>query len=154
MASDNAKAFSDGFKLAQAIENKIVMEMFERICEEAIDVAVSQHNFDNQTLNLENSYAYAIYHYGKMVKFKSVGTGEGASDAQEFCENYVTPFGLQNSWQAVIVAGAWYGSLLEGYIRRTAGERSGVGEKLRVLSDSFNFVSLESIRIAKQVARG
>lgn len=152
MKTDNTKVFNEAFKVAKTIEAKMMMEIFESICQRAINVAVEKHSFDNQTFNLENSFSYAIYNNGRMVKFKSEGSGEGAAEARSFCESFVTPFRAQFSWSAVVVAGADYGAAIEGYIRRTEGERSKAGDVLTVLSDSFNFVSLEWIRDIKRHA--
>lgn len=138
----------DGYKLAQSFVNKKFMDIFETICQRAIDVAVERHKFDSQSYNLENSFSYAIYHNGKMMKFQAEGSGQGAADARTFCDTYNPKY----PWSAVIVAGAWYAGLIEGYVRRTEGERAGMGETLTVLSDAFNFVSLEWIRDVKRHA--
>jgi len=148
MKTDNTKVFNEAFKVAKNIEAKMMLEIFESICQRAINVAVEKHSFDNQTFNLENSFSYAIYNNGRMVKFKAEGSGEGSAEARSFCESFKSAF----SWSAVIVAGADYGAAIEGYVRRTEGERSKAGDMLTVLSDSFNFVSLEWIRDIKRHA--
>lgn len=146
MPYDNAKELAKGLKIASAIKNKFVMESLERICYSAIDFASEKHNFDNQSFNLENSYAFGIFHLGELMKVETIGSGSGADKAKSFIGSYKP----KRPWECVVIAGAKYAAELEGYVRRTDGDRSKAGEEIRVLSDSFNFVSLESIRLFKK----
>lgn len=143
---DNSKAFASGLKIAEAIKNKFLMESLERICYNAVAFAEEKHNFDNQSYNLENSYAFGIFHLGALMKVETIGSGVGADEAKSFISSYIP----KRNWECVVVAGAKYAAALEGYIRRTDGERSKAGEEIKVLSDSFNFVTLESIRLFKK----
>lgn len=142
---DNYKTLINGAKIAAKIKDELIERSLVDICNKAIQVAIEKHNFDNQTYNLEESYGYAIYHNGIMINQKI----EGASDGSMKAASYLNSYNPIKDWECVIIAGADYAANLEGYIRRTDGNRSKAGDMLRVLSDSFNFVSLESIKSFK-----
>ena len=137
---DNKKVLEQGAIKASLIKDRLILRSLKRLCEDAIKVAIDEHNFDNQSDNLEESYGYAIYHNGLMADQMIEGASDGADNSAEFLGSY-SP---RRSWECVVIAGASYASNLEGYIRRTNGERSQAGDMLRVLNDSFNFVVLES----------
>jgi len=144
---NNSKAFESGIKKAIAIKNIIVEKSLTELCEAALDKAVESHTFQNRTHNLEDSFTYGIFHDGKLVSSKSVGNGEGANDAKNFLSEY-TP---KHSWSAVIVAGAWYGALLENFTSTGWGKswNSG-GGRFIVLSDCFDFVVMENKKFFKR----
>jgi len=144
---NNSKAFESGIKKAIAIKNIIVEKSLTELCEEALNKAVESHTFQNRTNNLENSFTYGIFHNGTLLKSKSIGSGEGAEDAKNFLSTYTS----MHSWSAVIVAGAWYGSLLENFTSTGWGKswNSG-GGRFIVLSDCFDFVVMENKKFFKQ----
>ena len=144
---NNSKAFESGIKKAIAIKNIIVEKSLTELCEAALDNAVESHTFQNRTHNLEDSFTYGIFHDGKLISIKSVGNGEGANDAKNFLSEY-TP---KHSWSAVIVAGAWYGTLLENFTSTGWGKywNSG-GGRFIVLSDCFDFVVMENKKFFKR----
>lgn len=138
---DNKKVFDNGSAVANAMKDALIINALYNICNDAIRVAIDTHNFDNQTENLEESYSFGIYHKGVLTRQFT----EGASKGSELATSYLESYKSSKQWECVIIAGADYASNLEGYIRQTDGERSKKGDELIVLSDSMNFVELESI---------
>ena len=144
---DNSKAFESGIKKAIAIKDRVVESSLIDLCEAALQKAVESHTFQNRTNNLENSFTYGVFHNGKLIHAKSVGSGEGSNDAKNFLSEYTPKY----SWSAVIVAGAWYGTLLENFTSTGWGKswNSG-GGRFIVLSDCFDFVVMENKKFFKQ----
>ena len=136
---DNRSEMENGMAKAIAIKNRVVLESFTDLCEAALLHAISSHTFKNRTYNLENSFSYGIFHKGLLVREKSIGSSDGANDAKAFLSSYVS----KRDWSAVIVAGAWYGTLLEKF-------KTSRGNSFIVLSDSFDFVTLEHIQYFKK----
>lgn len=137
---DNSKAIESGIKRAIEIKNRILESSFIDLCESAILKAVESHTFQNRTGNLENSFTYGIFHNGVMIKSRSIGVGEGTDEANKFLESYIST----KDWNAVIVAGSWYGNLLENFTSTGWGKSwSSGGGKFIVLSDCFDFIVIE-----------
>lgn len=111
------------------------------IAEDALRVAVDEHNFDNRTFNLEESYGYAVFHNGVMITQRVEGASDGSQKAIDFLVSYTST----KSWELVVIAGADYAANLQGYVRKTDGFRSVAGDELDVLNRSFTFVALESL---------
>ena len=134
---DNSKAIESGIKRAIEIKNRIVESSFIDLCEAAILKSVESHTFQNRTGNLENSFTYGIFHNGVMIKSRSIGGGDGTDEANKFLESYTSA----KDWNAVIVAGSWYGNLLENFTSTGWGKSwSSGGGRFIVLSDCFDFV--------------
>jgi len=144
---DNLAAIKKGIAIATAFKDRQILLTLERICYEATEFAKEKHNFDNQSFNLENSYSFGIFHNGKLIKSETWGAGAGSTHAIEFLQTYAP----RRNWEAVVIAGAKYAAELEGYVRHTDGTNSKAGEEIRVLSDAFNFVTLESIIEFKKI---
>lgn len=145
---DNSKAFEIGIKRANEIKDKVVERSLIDLCEAALNRAVESHTFQNRTHNLENSFTYGIFHNGVLLKSKSVGSGDGTNAANRFLGSYVS----KHNWAAVIVAGAWYGTLLENFKSTGWGKpwTSGGGNFI-VLSDCFDFVVLNNGNFFKRI---
>ena len=145
---DNSKAFSDGFKKAVEIKDRVIEERLIKVCEAVLAYVVKDgsHTFINRTYNLENSFTYGIYHNGKLLHEKSVGDGEGARVAKQFLSNHKPEL----DWSAVVVVGAWYGTLLEKYKSTGWGKQwlSGGGNFI-VLSNTFDFVVMNGKNFMK-----
>lgn len=135
---DNSKAFETGFKKAIEIKDRVILAGLTDLCEAALDKAVESHTFKNRTHNLEDSFSYGIFHNGTLAKERSVGNSEGANDAKNFLSTYIP----KHSWSAVIVAGAWYGTLLEKF-------KTSRGNSFIVLSDCFDFIVMENKKFFK-----
>jgi len=146
---ENSKAFEIGFKRAVEIKDRVLRNSLLELCEAALVKAVESHTFQNRTGNLENSFTYGIFHDGKLIENKSVGSGTGTEDANKFLSEYHS----KRSWSAVIVAGAWYGALLENFTSTGWGKKwmSG-GGRFVVLSDCFDFVVMNNGKFFKQNA--
>lgn len=148
-ASDNSKVLQEGIIKANAIKDAHVIGALKAVLVATIDDAVSGHNFDNQTMNLENSYGWAIYHKGQMVEFNIKGGGSGAVRAQSELSSYLS----FHDWEGVVIAGAKYAAELEGYVRRSDGVLSKSGDELFVLGKFFNFHSAGFVETLKSLAR-
>lgn len=144
---DNSKAIEYGIKRAIEIKNIVVKSSLIKLCDAALLEAVKSHTFKNVTGNLEDSFTYGIFHNGVLIKSKSVGNGDGVEDANKFFDSYKP----NKSWTAVIVAGAWYGALLENYTSTGWGKSwDNGGGKFIVLSDCFDYVVIENGRFFKK----
>lgn len=140
---DNVKRFKKGMEIASQIKDNLILESLKKIGDNALMVAQDSHTFDNQTRNLEDSFTYGIFHNGKLLEYKGLGSSLGVSTAVSFLQQYGPRD--QQPWLLVVVAGAQYGVKLEGYVRKSNGILSKAGDTLIVLNDSFAFVAMESI---------
>lgn len=147
--NDNSKALEQGFLKATAMKDAAVKTALKSVLVATIDDAVSGHNFDNQTMNLENSYGWAIYHNGVMIESDVKGGGQGATRAQAELSSYLS----FHAWEGVVIAGAKYAKELEGYVRRGDGVLSQSGDELFVLGVFFDFHASGFIETLKSVAR-
>lgn len=142
---NNKKVLTSGCKRALKIKDRVIAAAFMNIAQDALKVAVDEHNFDNQTFNLEESYGYAVFHNGIMIDQRIEGASEGSQKAIDFLVSYTST----KSWELVVIAGADYAANLQGYVRKTDGYRSVAGDELDVLNQSFTFVALESLEYFK-----
>lgn len=149
MGIDNNKVLRDGMIKATLIKDNVVTGAIRSILVATIEDAVSKHNFDNQTENLENSYGWAIYHNGQVIDIDIKGTGQGATRANTILSSYIS----LEPWEGVVIAGAKYAAELEGYVRHSDGVLSKSGDELFVLGKFFNFHAQSFIEAIKSLAR-
>lgn len=148
-ANDNTKALQEGFLKASAIKDADITAALRAVLKSTIDDAVANHNFDNQTMNLENSYGYAIYHNNVMIESDVKGGGQAATRAQSELRSYIS----FHDWEGVVIAGAKYAAELEGYVRRGDGVLSKSGDELFVLGTFFDFHAQGFVKTLKSIAR-
>ena len=144
---DNSKSFQLGFKKAVEIKDRVILKSLTDLCNAALAKAVETHTFTNRTYNLENSFSYGIYHDGVLISSDSIGKSDGEKQAIEFLNLYQ----MKKNWGAVIVAGAWYGTLLELFKKDGKKWVPGGGNYI-VISDSFDFVVLNNDEFFKKNA--
>lgn len=146
---DNSKALREGAAIATSIKDANIKAAFKAVLTSIIDDAVANHNFDNQSFNLENSYGWAIYHNHVMIESDVKGGGEGATRAQAELSSYLS----FHDWEGVVIAGAKYAKELEGYVRRSDGVLSKSGDELFVLGKFFDFHAQGFVDTLKSIAR-
>lgn len=146
---DNRRAILNGLSKAMitidgSIENALRAEVSS-----IIETAIAYHNFDNQTGNLENSYGWAIYHNGLLMDSFINGDGEGAQAAKKLIGSYLPSF----TWEAIVVAGAYYAKYVEGFIRTRDGVLSKAGDELYVLGVYFDNVNKNFVQTLKSLSQ-
>lgn len=146
---DNTRALNAGLVKAITTKDNAIQSAFRAVLSATIEDAVANHNYDNQTFNLENSYGWAIYHNHVMVESDVKGAGDGATRAQAFLSSYLS----FHDWEGVIIAGAKYAADLEGYVRRSDGLLSQAGDELFVLGKFFDYHSAGFIETLKSLAK-
>lgn len=147
--NDNSKALEQGSLKGIATKDAAAKTAIKSVLVHTINDAISGHNFDNQTMNLENSYGWAIYHNGVMIEHDIKGGGQGATRAQAELSSYLS----FHAWEGVVIAGAKYAKELEGYVRRGNGVLSQSGDELFVLGKFFDFHASGFVETLKSVAR-
>lgn len=153
---NNKSVIEAGIKKAQGIADMIIYATLEDVCVEAIEKIRYVHPYMNQTVNLQQSIACAIYHDGQIVYMDwtdrdwSValpqflykrGDGihdDGPKDAKDFLESYSS----SKTWEVVFIAGAEYAQNIEEYYKSR-------GSKIAVLWGAFTFISMNTVKIAK-----
>lgn len=146
---DNTRALNAGLVKAITTKDAIIQSAFRAVLSATIEDAVANHNYDNQTFNLENSYGWAIYHNHVMVESDVKGAGDGATRAQAFLSSYLS----FHDWEGVVIAGADYAIYVEDFIRKHNGVLSHTGDKLFVLGKFFDYHSSGFIETLKSLAK-
>jgi len=96
-------------------------EIMNEIGRIGVSWAIQNHEFNNRTNNLEDSYGYAIYKNGSIQgqpfvttpkASKSVRGKSGHDEAVKFLQAYDS---FPTGWSVVVVAGMEYASFVEFY---------------------------------------
>ena len=106
--------------LNQMFEKAIIDKLIE-LGYYAINYAIENHEFQNQSYNLEDSYAFAVYKFGKMVgqphlynkkatvKPEKKGVDFGYDEAKKF----LTSQNPKGDYVLIVCAALYYGKRLE-----------------------------------------
>lgn len=104
----------------QALDKR-VEDVLHKVGRVGVEYAIQNHEFNNQTNNLEDSYGYAIYKDGSLrgvpfvttPKAKEPNDGKyGSNEAYSFFASYKPS---SNEWVLVVVAGMEYASMVQFY---------------------------------------
>lgn len=109
----------------EKVINTVILEKLHKIGQEGVKFAIENHQFNNRTNNLEDSYGYAIYNNGTMVEepflFNPVATQKanfqgkdysGHEEALKFLRGFKPS---SNGWVLVVVAGMPYADFVQEY---------------------------------------
>ena len=105
---------------AYIVDTKIE-EIMNKIGVRGVEYAIQNHEFNNRTNNLEDSYGYAVYKDGAIKgspfvtaskATQKVGGKSGHEEAVNFLKSYTPPYA---GWTLVVVAGMVYASFVEFY---------------------------------------
>lgn len=119
MAKSNLKAIDAGIALAHKIKRDMIAISLDDIAKKAIDYAIANKGYNNQTFNLHDSFGYAIFIDGQLYKDATMTPmrahvedgrdGFGHDRGYEFLVGY-SP---RSKYELVVVAGEFYAATLE-----------------------------------------
>lgn len=147
---NNNTAIIESFAMqAEEIMHNDCINILTKLADTVLDYAQTRHTFKNQTFNLEDSYGYAIYYNGSIVK-KTLSSSKanqpkihdfkswsGVDAASAFLDRYPA----EDGYSLVLVAGMYYALWVEKI------------HKLDVLTGSFNIAQTEIEKIFKEIPR-
>lgn len=117
----NDKVLNDGMARIRQMADDAIVESLDKLAKLSIDNALLNKGYTNRTYNLHDSYGFAIYHNGAIVKKwmnspeatkPDAKGGTGALRGSTFLDN----FSSTGNWQLVVVAGEFYADQLQfGY---------------------------------------
>ncbi len=132
---------------AEGIMHNDAINILTRLANTVLNYAQTRHTFKNQTFNLEDSYGYAIYYNGSIVK-KTLSESKankpkvhdyevwsGRESANAFLDRYPA----ESGYTLVVVAGMFYAEWVEKIYR------------LDVLTGSFNLAHAEIEKLFKEI---
>lgn len=111
------KSLSD-FKVSMINKSKeFMLRRMEAICVEAVVYAIDNHEFDNDTNNLEDSYGGGVYQNGVLI-FEFYPTPiatEAKRDVKggEAVREFIKAQNPSGEYSMVIAAGMWYAGYVE-----------------------------------------
>ena len=114
----NDKVINDGMARIRQIADDAIVESLDKLAKLSIDNALLNKGYTNRTFNLHDSYGFAIYHNGAIIKkwmkspeaTKPDAKGStGALRGSAFLDN----FSSTGNWQLVVVAGEFYADWLQ-----------------------------------------
>lgn len=130
-----------------AILKDHITKVLAELADKLLEYAQSRHKFKNQTFNLEDSFGYAIYYNGNMLK-KTLSSPKattskkyngqdwrGRDAANKLLDEYKAPDG----YSLVVVAGMFYAEWVERI------------HNLDVLSGSYNLAQSEVESLFKSI---
>ena len=118
MAKSNISIINKSVNVANQIKKAMIISALDDIANKALDYAITNHEFNNQTLNLEDSYGYAIYVDGDLFKIGRRGQkayveddrgGFGIDRAYEILIDHIP----SSPYEVIVVAGEYYAATLE-----------------------------------------
>ena len=119
MGKNNLKIINASADLAHKIKQDMILLSLDDIARKAIDYALENKGYNNQTFNLHDSFGYAIFVNGQLykdaimqpmkAKVEDDRGGYGRDKGYEFLVEY-TP---KSKYEVVIVAGEFYAATLE-----------------------------------------
>ena len=117
----NDKVLNDGMALIRKMADDAIITSLSELAKLSIDNALLNKGYTNRTFNLHDSYGFAIYHNGAIVKkwmnnseatIPDAKGGTGALRGSAFLDN----FSSTGNWQLVVVAGEFYADQVQfGY---------------------------------------
>jgi len=121
MKRDNQTIINKLPSAVKAIVDKQILDGFRRLRNSALTYAQSSHEFKNQTNNLEDSYAAAIYYDGAIIE-KTI-SGKTATEPRtyrgadwfghEAAGKFLDEFDAGSGYTLIIVAGQFYAAWVE-----------------------------------------
>lgn len=132
---------------AEEIMRDNCIEILSKLATVLLNYAQTRHTFKNQTFNLEDSYGYAIYYNGSIVKktlsspkstqpkIHDFESWSGVAAASAFLDR----FPAEDGYTLVVVAGMYYALWVEKI------------HKLDVLTGSFNLAQTEIEKLFKEM---
>lgn len=147
--SNNTDVIASFAMKADEIMRNNMISTLTRLADVLLDYAQTRHTFKNQTFNLEDSYGYAIYYNGSIVKktlsdqkaskpkIHDFDSWNGRNAANAFLDRY--PAATESGYTLVVVAGMFYAEWVEKIHR------------LDVLTGSFNLAQTEIEKLFKQI---
>lgn len=123
------------------------INILTRLANTVLNYAQTRHTFKNQTFNLEDSYGYAIYYNGDIVKktlSESMANKPKIHDfevwnGRDAANSFLDRYPAQDGYTLVVVAGMFYAEWVEKIHR------------LDVLTGSFNLAQTEIEKLFKQI---
>lgn len=132
---------------AEEIMQNDAINILTRLANTVLNYAQTRHTFKNQTFNLEDSYGYAIYYNGNIVK-KTLSESMASRPkvhnfevwrGREAANALLDRYPAEEGYTLVVVAGMFYAEWLEKIHR------------LDVLTGSFNLAQTEIEKLFKQI---
>lgn len=132
---------------AEEIMHNDAINILTRLANTVLNYAQTRHTFKNQTFNLEDSYGYAIYYNGDIVKktlSESMANKPKIHDfevwnGRDAANSFLDRYPAQDGYTLVVVAGMFYAEWVEKIHR------------LDVLTGSFNLAQTEIEKLFKQI---
>lgn len=140
----NDKVLNDGMAKIKQIAEAAIIESLSELAKNSIDYAILGKGYTNRSFNLHDSYGFAIYHNGSLVK-KWMNSPEATKqDAQgstgsQRASDFLDSFDSVGSWQLIVVAGEFYADWLE----RVKG--------LDVLSNAYQYTEQNFLQDFKRI---
>lgn len=118
MVKNNLKAITNGVMLAHKIKQNMIVNSLDNIAQKAIDYALRNKGYDNQTFNLHDSFGYAIYVNGELEKVKMADSKSHTPDdrgdqGRDIGYEYLVDHTPRSPYELVISAGEFYAATLE-----------------------------------------
>lgn len=100
---------------------KAIIEKLNQLGEFAIKYAIENHEFENRTYNLEDSYSFAVYKNGNMIgspvmydkKATEKVSQKGVDYGHDEAKNFLNSQNPQGDYALVVCAALFYGDILE-----------------------------------------
>lgn len=145
--SNNANIIASFAMKAEEIMQNDAINILTRLANALLNYAQTRHAFKNQTFNLEDSYGYAIYYNGNIVKktlSESVASKPKIHDfevwsGKDAASSFIDRYPAEDGYTLVVVAGMFYAEWVEKLHR------------LDVLTGSFNLAQTEIEKLFKQI---
>lgn len=127
--------------------DKKVLSSFRTLRDQALEYAQTNHEFKNQTMNLEDSYGAAIYYNGSIIE-KTLSSQEATKPkaykgkvyyGHELAEKFLNDYQAGSGYSLVVVAGAFYAAWVEAL------------HGLDVLTGAYQLTKEEVARIFKSM---
>lgn len=125
---------------------KSIVERLNQLGEFAIKYAIENHEFENDTYNLEDSYAFAVYKKGEMigspVMYDKKATEKVLKNNVEYgydeAINFLNSQNPEGDYSLVVCAALFYGNILQEFysldvLNRTEWETEG--QAFEILKD-------------------
>lgn len=120
---NNQKVIDDSINIIKNIFQNQVMSGLRKLGKEALKYAQDNHGFKNQTMNLEDSYGYAIYYNGSIVEM--ILSDKKANEPRKYkgetwwgrdaAEAFLRSHQPKDGYSLVVVAGQFYAAWVEAF---------------------------------------
>lgn len=145
--SNNTDIIASFAMKAEEIMHNDAINILTKLANTVLNYAQTRHTFKNQTFNLEDSYGYAIYYNGSIVKktlSDSMATKPKIYDfevwsGRDAANAFLDRYPAEDGYTLVVVAGMFYAAWVEKIHR------------LDVLTGSFNLAQTEIEKLFKQI---